>query len=147
MLWICVASALTVIAASASLWGAIDDRRDMKTGHPSFESLASYTGVWDRETLVRILGAPDENDRFPLPPDQIRELPITRLTRLFDSTTADVMSILLAVVAPILWTQNRTLAIGAAATAAGLQAIGYAIAAVVTYRSGIWRKWLRDEQP
>jgi hypothetical protein len=57
------------------------------------------------------------------------------------------MSILLAVVAPILWTQNKSVAIGALATAAGLQAIGYATATIVTYRSGIWRKWLSDEQP
>jgi len=135
------------MAAAASIWGTIDDRRDLRVGHPTFESLASYTGVWNRDAFVRILGQPDENDRFVLPEDKIRMLPISRWARFFDSTLADVMSILLALGAPIIWTQNRAVAIGALATGAGLQGIGYIIATVVTYRSGIWRKWLSDEEP
>lgn len=135
------------MAAVASIWGTIDDRRDMKTGHPTFESLASYTGVWNRDAFVRILGQPDDNDRFVLPEEKIRMLPISRRARFFDSILADIMSILLALGAPILWTQNRTVAIGALAGGVGLQGIGYIFATVVTYRSGIWRKWLSDKEP
>jgi len=30
---------------------------------------------------------------------------------------------------------------------AGIQLIGYAIAAELTSQSGLWRKWLREQQP
>ena len=147
LIWLCAASVLTVVAAAASIWGTSDDHRDIKSGHPSFESLASYTGIWKRDVFIRILGEPDEMDRFALPNGKIHELPVSWATRFLDSPLTDVMSIILSVAAPIFWTQYTKTAIALLTVGAGIQAIGYSIAVIATYRSGIWRKWLRDEQP
>ena len=147
MIWLCVVSVLTVVAASASIWATIEDRREIRTGRPSFETLVSYTGIWRRDTFIEVLGEPDTMDCFALPKDKIHELPVSWWYRFFDSTPADVTSMILSVAAPICWTQNRTMAIACVAAGAGAQAIGYAIATIVTYRSGVWRKWLREAQP
>lgn len=142
LIWLCVVSVLTVVAASASIWATIEDRREIRTGHPSFETLVSYTGIWRRDTFIQILGEPDTLDRFALPKERIRELPVSWWSLFFDSTASDVASIILSVAAPICWTPNRATAIAFLTAGAGTQAIGYAIAIIVTYRSGIWRKWL-----
>ena len=147
LIWLCAVSVLTVVAATASIWGTIDDHRDIMTGNPSFESLASYTGVWKRDVFIRILGEPDKMDRFALPNDKINELPVSSATRFLDSPVTDVMSIIFSVAAPIVWPQYTKTAIALLTVGAGIQAIGYSIAVIATYRSGIWRKWLRDEQP
>jgi len=134
------------VSAAASIWGAIEDRRDIRTGHPSWETLLSYTGIWSRDKIIQILGEPDKMDRFVLPDGKIHELPVFWGTRLFDNTVADVMCIIFSIAAPIFWPQYRTVAISVLTAAAGLQTMGYAIATIVTYRSGIWRKWSLEEQ-
>lgn len=147
LIWLCVVSIVTVVAASASIWATIEDRRDIGTGHPSFESLASYTGNWSRDTFIRILGEPDKSECFALPHDKIHELPISWSSRIFDSPFADILSIILAATSPFLWMKSGTAAFVVVSIAAGIQAIGYTIATIVTYRSGIWRKWLQDPKP
>jgi hypothetical protein len=128
------------------MWGSFDDRRDIGTGNPSFETLASYTGIWRREVFIQLLGEPDEMDRFAMPSERVQDLPVSKWTRFFDSTLADVTSIILAVIAPMLWVQNGSMAIALLAVGASGQVIGYGLAAIVTYRSGTWRKWLRDDR-
>jgi hypothetical protein len=146
LIWLTAIASLAILAACGSIWGTIDDRRDIATGRPSFETLVSYTGVWNHKVFVRLLGEPDTKDRFTLSTDKLRELPSSVWVRLFDNITSDVLSIMLSGAAPVLWLYNSTIAAASLALGAGIQVVGYGIAAIVTYRSGLWHKWLINDQ-
>ncbi len=145
MIWLTTIAILAILAACGSIWGTIDDRRDIATGRPSFETLVSYTGVWSREVFVQLLGEPDAKDRFTLPAEKLRELPTSVWVRLFDSMLPDVLSIILSGAAPVFWLYNSTLAVALLILGAGIQVVGYGIAAIVTYRSGVLHKWLIND--
>jgi hypothetical protein len=145
LIWLTAIASLAIVAACGSIWGTIDDRRDIATGRPSFETLVSYTGVWNRGVFVQLLGEPNTKDRFALSTEQLRELPSSAWVRLFDNMLFDVLSIMLSGAAPVKWLYNSTMAVASLALGAGMQVAGYGIAAIVTYRSGVWHKWLVND--
>jgi len=146
LIWLTGIASLAILAACGSIWGTIDDRRDIATGRPSFATLVSYTGVWNREFFVQLLGEPDARDRFTLSPEKLRELPSSVWVRAFDNILSDVLSIMLSCAAPALWLYDSTVAVTSLALGAGIQVVGYGIAAIVTCRSGAWHEWLIDDQ-
>ncbi len=106
----------------------------------------SYTGIWNREVFNSLLGEPDSQGRYNLPHNKIYDLPRSMWTRYFDNIACDVSCIILSVTAPVAWQYNSTFGISLMVIAVITQVIGYAVAAIVTYRSGVWNEWLRDDQ-
>ena len=137
MLWICLAAGLTILLAALSLWGTVLEQQDFGTGRPALDTLVSYTGRGSREEFARLLGEPDEEDRFSLSPEQLAQLPIAGWKRL-DCSATDAACIALAALSPLLWTwQARPWAIAVVALAGTVQLLGWVIATVIVLRSGM----------
>ena len=67
MIWFWLIVILTVFGAAASIDGAIDDHRDIRSGHPSLDTLISMTGITNRKFFIELIGEPDEDDCFEVP--------------------------------------------------------------------------------
>lgn len=72
MFWWSVLFGLALGSSLVSLWAGVHTYRDLRTGRPSYESLADYTGVRDRQTLARWYGPPDSADRYDVIGKQIQ---------------------------------------------------------------------------
>lgn len=144
MVWILLLSIFTILAAGASIWGHFDDQRAIQSGQPTFETLASFTGIWDRNLFIQHLGEPDAQDRFTMLPGQALQLPRSRWNRLFDNLLLDLVCLSLAISSPLLWDCCGSVTGWLVAVAAAFQATGYGVAAYTTYQSGMWRKWLEE---
>ncbi len=144
MTWIIVASIVVVLGAGASLIGSLDDRRDLATGRPSFDTIASLVGTWDRPTITKYLGEPDRDGRFSVTPEQVRMIPRTWWKRYFDRPWQDGLCMIGAIAAPFLWPVQQPAAIAIAVASLTYVLAGYLLAIVMTVRSGIWKDWLSE---
>ena len=91
-MWIWLLIALTVVAAGFSVYGSLDTRRDLKTGAPSYASVVDYTGIGSPDKLEQLLGSPDENQRFAIPPGDAAKLPRRAWVGLLDSIVGDCIA-------------------------------------------------------
>ncbi len=137
MIWsaILIVSLLVVLLAAASIWGTLDDERDLATGHPTWETIVSYTGHWHPAWIEDQLGVPDDEGRFTVSQELLQQLPIAHWKRVFDSTTSDIICGLAAVAAPIVWYVNPLTSIVLCIASFLFISIGYAWAGIVLYRA------------
>ncbi len=132
MIW--VVATLVVLAAAASLWGSYDTRRDIRTGRPQYESLADFTGVWDRDELARLCGPPDSEDRYHVDAGTVQRLPQKWWVRCFDSIIMDCMSVAAAFAAMWLHFIEHPVSRWLVAIAAAYQAVSWLMAVVAVAR-------------
>ena len=139
MIWIIVASIAVSLSALASLWGTVEDRRDLATENPTLDTLVSHTGITDRNVFIELLGEPNELNRFEVPLSRLHDLPRAIWHRYFDNQWVDMMCVVFSVTAPVVWFGWPILAIILLSTAAMIQVFGYSVAAISFYRSDVWR--------
>ncbi len=133
MIWFWLIVIITVLSAAASIEGSIDDRRDIRSGHPSFDTLVSMTGIINRKFFLELFGEPDQNDCFDLPPDRISEIPTTWWT-IVDHPALDLLCILLAITSPFVFLLDRNTGLALLISSAGFQTLGYAYATLMVFR-------------
>lgn len=138
MLWIILGSITVAIAGGYSIGASRDSRRDIAGGHPSFDSVADATGIWNRTTLDQLLGPRDSDDRYTAAAEDVYGIPKTWWKLFFDNDLCDLASITLALASPWFFRSHTTLSIILLAIAAGYVVIGYAGAVVVVIRNGSW---------
>lgn len=137
MIWLI--GILVVFAAAVSLWGSYDTRRDMRTGRPQYESLADFTGTWDRDQLAQLYGSPDDEDRYTVPAGAGRRLPQNWWVRCFDSVSMDCVSAGAAVAGMWLHVMGNAASVWLVAIAGLHQAIGWIIATWTVARHATFR--------
>ncbi len=133
-----IVGALVVIGAAASIWGAVDDKRDLATGNPSLSTIVSYTGRFEPTWIEQHIGRPDKEGRFAISEERSRQLTVAPWRRLFDSTMTDTLCAVAAVSAPFVWHFNQTIAIFLSLTSLLFLGVGYAWAGLTMYRAGLW---------
>ena len=134
MLWVILGSVAVMIAAGCSVAATRDSHRDIKSGKPTFHSVADVTGVWDRAKLDQLIGPRDGNDRYAVRADQVYDIPQTWWKRWLDNDFCDVSCVVLAVAVPCIFLWQPTLAIVLLAGSAAYVIIGYTTALVVVLR-------------
>ena len=144
MLWLIIISASLVLAVAISLWASFDSRRDISTGTPRFDSVADVTGIWNRETLDRILGPRDSEDRYRATAEEIRKIPRRPWKLWLDSEVADIVCMVAAVSAPFLYITNVAGAIVLLSCSGVYVLLGYVWAAREVFRG---RGRSEDGQP
>jgi len=145
MLWILISSVLVLIGALGSIWARFDAKRDLASGHPTFDTLGWVTGRWDHEYFVQNLGEPDSSGRFSATADQVHQLATARF-RFFDHPVFDWFCMLAAIFAPILWYIHSLSACVLALLNFSLMCAAYAWAARITYKAGAWKRWLQESK-
>jgi hypothetical protein len=103
MLWFILLLAVVLFAAGLSLVATRDTRRDLATGRPTFDSVADATGIWNRSRLDDLVGPRDDDDRYVVSAEQVRDISPTWWKRWFDSDVADVGCIVLSLAAGLLF--------------------------------------------
>lgn len=125
MVWLIVGCVILAAASCLQLIASRESRRDVASGHPSYDSVADITGLWDRRQLDELLGPRDENDRYTATAADIDRIPRTWWKQLFDSDAADYVCLLLAIVAPLVYRSSSEVAIALFAVPALYTLLGY----------------------
>lgn len=144
MIWIVLIAVVVILAAGISIWGAIENYKDLVTQHPSFETLFSYTGIGERDVFINLFGKPDEFDCFYVPTYRLIDLPRNQWHRNIESPYLDMSCALAAGVSPLIWSTNPTLAFVLLAMAALIEVVGYIYGFVSIYRSDFWSEMFAD---
>ncbi len=137
MLWFFVLLAVVLVSAGASLAASRDTRRDLDTGRPTFDSVADATGIWNRSRLDDLVGPRDDDDRYTVNAEMVRNIPSTWWKRWFDSDVADVGCIILSLIAASLIRSHPPFAWGLVSVGAAYIGVGYlgGILVVLRHRS------------
>ena len=134
MFWTTAIAIAVIVGAATSLFGWWHTRRDIKSGRPSYLSLADLTGIWDRDALTRICGPPDHRDRYKVTPEMIARMPIRLWVRVFDTAALDLVSATGAVTALWLAYHEQPGHGWLLATCAGYQLLSWALCTWFTVR-------------
>lgn len=134
MIWFWLIVILTVFGAAGSIEGYFDDRRDLRSGRPSFDTLFSLTGIIDREFFIDLFGEPDEDDRFDVPPARASQIPTTWWT-IVDHPLLDLLCIVIAIAAPFVFLLEKNVGLALLVVSAGSQLSGYCYAILMVLRS------------
>ena len=138
MPWVILVSIAVVIAAGCSIGASRNSHRDITGGHPTFDSVADATGVWNPTRLDQLLGPRDTDNRYTATAEQVYGIPKTRWKRLFDNDLCDVGCIILALASPWCFQSQTALSIILLAISAAYVVMGYVGAVVVVIRNGSW---------
>ena len=133
MLWFAALFFVVVILAGTSLAVSRDSRANVASGHPTFESVADITGIWNRQQLDDLLGPRDDADRYAVEPDTVAKLPRTWWKRWFDTDVIDVGCIVAAIVAAILLGCSYSVAAWCILSAAATYVVAGYVGGVVVY--------------
>jgi hypothetical protein len=133
VIWLIVVAALVVLLSGASIYGSYDTWRDMRSGRPTFDSLADYTGIVDRAALERLAGRPGPDGRYDLPFERASALPQRAWKKVFDWPAWDLMTLLGAISAAAiaLTGTERLLPVAILVPCAIYQVVSYVIAVIV----------------
>jgi hypothetical protein len=134
VIWFWLIVILTVFGAAASIDGAIDDHRDIRSGHPSLDTLISMTGITNRKFFIELIGEPDEDDCFEVPAERVSDIPTTWWT-IVDHPIFDLLCILIAIAAPFVFLLEMKIGLSLLGISAGFQSAGYSYAMLMVFRS------------
>ncbi len=128
-------SAIVLVAAGASLVASRDTRRDLATGHPTFDSVADATGIWSRSRLDDLVGQRDEDDRYTVSAEMVYSIPMTWWKHWFDSDIADIGCIVLTLIGATQIRLHPPIAWSLVAVPAAYIVIGYVGGVLVVVRN------------
>lgn len=134
MLWFLLAAGLVIIMAGASLQSSRNSHSDIKTGHPSFESIADVTGIWNRQELDEQFGPRDSQGRYRATPKETGRIAKPAWKRWLDSPAGDWIALGTALAAPLIYRLHSTSAVVLLSGTAAYLFAGYVAAAIVVIR-------------
>lgn len=135
MAWMILGGLVVGAGAVFSLIASRNSRRDVASGHPTYESVADLTGVWDRSQLDERLGPRDHLDRYTATAAEVDQIPRAWWKLLLDTDAGDVFCLLMTIAAPLAYHSFPNAGLALLAAAATYCIAGYLTAIVFVVRS------------